>query len=98
MNTIVHGHVCVCVRHVEGLLGPPASRSMASGRSCSLQEKEALQMDRHSDTGSIYKNPHLNYMVPGPIIGNDTSAIVRSVWWRVLTGEQCNLIDFSLLE
>lgn len=55
-------------------------------------------MDRHSDTGSIYKNPHLNYVVPGPIIGNDTSVVVRGVWWRVLTGEQCNLIDFSLLK
>lgn len=50
-------------------------------------EKEALQIDRHSDIGSIYDHPHLIYMVPGPIKGNDTSAVVRGVRWRVLAGE-----------
>ena len=70
-------YVCVCVRHVASPPGPPVIESMASGLTCSPQEKEALKMDRHSDTGSIYNNPHLNSMVPGPIKGDDASAAVK---------------------
>lgn len=72
---------------MESLLGPPVLQSVGSGQTCSLREKEALQIDRHSDIGSIYDHPHLIYMVPGPIKGNDTSAVVRGVRWRVLAGE-----------
>ena len=86
------------MRHVEGLPGPPASRSMASGWSFSLQEKEALQMDRHSDTGSIYKNPHLNYMVPGPITGNDTSVSSKRCLVEGAHRRTVHFDRFSLLE
>lgn len=68
----------ISVQHGGSFPGPPV-KSMASGQTCSPQKKEALKMGRHSDTRSIYDNPHPNYMVPGPTEGNDTSAAVRGV-------------------
>lgn len=67
------------MQHVAGLPGPPVIESMESGQTCTLQERKALKINRHTDTGSIYYNPHLSCMVPGPIKGNDTPVVVRGV-------------------
>lgn len=67
------------MQHVAGLPGLPVIESMESGHTCTLQERKALKINRHTDTGSIYYNPHLSCMVPGPIKGNDIPVVVRGV-------------------
>lgn len=86
-------YICISVQHVVSLPGPPVIKSMASKWTCSPQKKEALKKERHSDTRSIYNNPHLNYMVPGPTKGNDTSAAVRGVLVEAACREQ---VQFDL--
>lgn len=68
INTVVYVHVLIrkCAQHVASLQGSPVMKSMGLGRLVLYQKGGKLLMDRHSDPGSIYHNPRLNYMVPGP--------------------------------